>query len=196
VQIRRSRNKDLKNLIDRRNKGLSEVVTTLIILVVAVLLAAVVTYYATNITMTRTQVEEIRFSKEKVWVNYTGAVAAFKIQNLGGRDMLLDRIAFRGVVSDWADVYYYRVPSGIAITGEMNATSYAKLTGDVVELFGRNYTRADTDIPLMSGGVLLIYVRGPDNIQVDDIGTTVAISVFSNNAQYITECNVESATRQ
>ena len=60
------RNKEMLKVIDRKNRGLSEVVTTLILLVVGVLLAAVVTYYATNITMTRTQMEEIRFSKEHV----------------------------------------------------------------------------------------------------------------------------------
>ena len=49
---------------------------------------------------------------------------------------------------------------------------------------------------MISSGVLLVYVKSPDNIQVDDIGTTVSMSVFSNNAQYITECNVESATSQ
>jgi len=52
------------------------------------------------------------------------------------------------------------------------------------------------DIPLISSGVLLIYIKSPDNIQVDDIGTTVSINVFTNNAQYITETNVESATSQ
>jgi len=39
-------------------------------------------------------------------------------------------------------------------------------------------------------------VKSPDNIQQDDIGTTVSISVTTNNAQYINECNVESATDQ
>ncbi len=41
----------------RKDKALSQVVSTLILLVVAVLLAAVATYYATNITMTRTENE-------------------------------------------------------------------------------------------------------------------------------------------
>jgi len=51
-----------------KKKGLSEVVSTLILLVVAVLLAAVVTYYATNITMVRTENEQLMFSKVHVWV--------------------------------------------------------------------------------------------------------------------------------
>ncbi|UCD46101.1 MAG: hypothetical protein JSV27_00695, partial [Candidatus Bathyarchaeota archaeon] len=53
----------------RKNKALSEVVSTLILLVVAVLLAAVATYYATNITMVRTENEQLMFSKVHVWVN-------------------------------------------------------------------------------------------------------------------------------
>jgi len=58
------------------------------------------------------------------------------------------------------------------------------------------YNQSMGDIPLISSGVLLIYIKSPDNIQVDDIGTTVSINVFTNNAQYITETNVESATSQ
>ena len=110
-------------------RGLSQVVTTLILLVVAVLLASVVTYYATNITMTRTQEEEVHINKQHVWVNRTGAVAAFKVHNLGGRDILIDKIAVRGVENPWSRVYYYRVPSGTAIFGDMNITSPARLTG-------------------------------------------------------------------
>jgi hypothetical protein len=41
-----------------------------------------------------------------------------------------------------------------------------------------------------------VYIKDPDNIQLDDIGTTVSMSVYTNNAQYITEINVESATTQ
>jgi len=180
----------------RKEKGLSEVVSTLILLVVAVLLAAVATYYATNITLTRTEIEEIRFSKEHVWVNSTGAVAAFKIQNLGGKDILIDKLTTRGVESAWSNVWFYRVPSGSSITGDMNVTSSALLDTTSETIDGNSYTQASADIPLVSSGVLLVYIKSPGNIQVDDIGTTVSMSVFSNNAQYITECNVESATSQ
>jgi len=179
----------------RKSRALSEVVTTLILLVVAVLLAAVVTYYATNITMTRTESELISFSKAHVWVNTTGAVGALKIQNLGGRDILIDKISVRGVDEAWDTSWYYRVPSGTAITGDMNVTSYALLTGSPT-IDGENYTQASSDLPLTSGAEILIYVKGPDNVQLDDLGTSVSISIHTNNAQYITEVNVESATTQ
>jgi len=178
-----------------KKRGLSEVVSTLIILVVAVLLAGVVAYYATNVVMTRSETEDIQFTTSHVWVNSSGAIAAFKLQNLGGRDILIDKFTVRGVASEWADVFVYRVPSGTAITADLNITSYAGLI-DGVSIDGKVYDAATADIPLMSGGELLVYIKDPDNIQVDDIGTTVSMSVFTNNAQYITEENVESATTQ
>jgi len=196
VTKKRLRNGELTKVLSKRNKGLSVVVTTLIILVVAVLLAAVVTYYATNITMTRTTIEEVRFCKEHVWVNSTGAVAGFMLQNLGGRDILIDKFSVRSVECHWSTIWYYRIPSGQIILGDMNMTSYARFTNSTVLIDGRNYTQAVSDIPLISGGELLVYVRGPQNIQLDDIGTAVNISVTTNNAQYITECIVKSGTLQ
>jgi len=59
----------------RNGRGLSQVVTTLILLVVAVLLTGVVTYYATNVTMTRTQQEEVRVTWQHIWVNGTGGTS-------------------------------------------------------------------------------------------------------------------------
>ena len=111
----------------RSERGLSETVSVLILLVVAVLLASVTAYYTTNITLTRTKGEEARISKARVWVNGSGAVAAFKVQNLGGRDVLVDGIRVRGVEPEWTDVYYYRIPTGSSLTGDLNRTSYASL---------------------------------------------------------------------
>ena len=196
VHRKRSRNEELRKVLKEKSRGLGEVVSVLILLVVAVLLTTVVSYYATNVTMTRTSMEEVRITHDHVWVNSSGAVAAFKLQNLGGRDILIDKFSVRGVESVWSDIYYYRVPSGTVIEADLNITGYASLTGSSVIIDGKNYTQADADLPLISGGELLVYVRSPDNIQQDDIGTAVSITVNTNNAQYINECNVESATDQ
>ena len=101
----------------------------------------------------------------------------------------------RGVDGVWTDVWYYRVPSGTAITGDINVTSYTLLTGSPT-IDGENYTQASSDLPLISGGEILVYLKGPDNVQLDDIGASISISVHTNNAQYITEVNVESTTTQ
>jgi hypothetical protein len=190
------RNGELTTLTENKNKGLSIVVTTLILLVVGVLLAAVVAYYATNITTTRTNTEEVRISSPHVWVNSTGAVAAFKVQNIGGKDILLYKIAVRSVEATWTQVYIYRVPTTTRVSNDVNVTSYDLITGANFTLDGRTYSQITSDVPLISGAVLLVYVKGPSNIQMDDIGTTVDVGVTTNNAQYLTECNVRSCTYQ
>ena len=52
----------------------------------------------------------------------------------------------------------------------------------------------DSDIPMRSGETILFSVENPTNIGLDDIGTPISITVFTNNAQWIIETNVESAS--
>ena len=181
---------------DRR--GLSEVVSTLILLVVAVLLAAIVTYYATNITMTRTTTEDARVSKYHIWVNASGSMGAFKLQNLCGKDILIDKVVIRGVSCAWADVAYYRVQDGEDVTGDFvltyNETEKAFNATMVGILATAWNTEGDSDIPMRSGETILFSVADPTNIGLDDIGTPISITVFTNNAQWIIETNVESAS--
>jgi len=180
----------------RRERGLSNILTTLILLIIAVLLAFVVTYYSTNAVFIRSETEEIHFRNEHIWVNSTGAVAAFKLQAFGGKDVLIDEIRVRGVEQSWTDVYCYRVPSSTSITGDMNVTSYARFSGASVTIDGRVYDQATDDIPLCSGSELLVYIKDPDNVKVGNEGKKATISIVTNNAKYTTELNVDTATRQ
>ncbi len=174
-------------------KGLAQVVTTLMLLVFSILLSGIAIYYSINIVSVRLQTEEVRVNKEEIWVNSTGAVGAFRVQNLGGRDILIDKIEIRGVAETWSDVFFNRLVAGTSVNADLNVTSYGNLMGQPV-IDGRMYNPASNDIPLGSGLDLLIYIKGPDNVQMEDIGTTVSISVHTMNAQYITECNVKSAS--
>ena len=186
-------------------RGLSQVVTTLILLVVAVLLAGIVTYYATNITMTRTEQEDVDIAKAHVWVNSTGgAEAAIVVQCLGGRDVLVDKITVRGVESTWSsnNVYFWRAGT-TSITTDLsyaqpnlanNFDPSASYPWNVtIQGSARQLSKATTDVDLASSYNLVFYVLSPDNIDLDDIGTTVSITVFTVNGQYIEEVNVEYA---
>ena len=187
---------ELSFRLGARRRGLSVVVTTLILVVVSAMLACAVAYYATNITMTRTRQEEARITKQRIWANSTGDVAAFKLQNLGGKDFRIEKITVRNVDSPWSNVYYHRVPEGTTFTGVMNITSPAKLTGPSVTIQGRLYAQASTDIPLASGGEILFYVKDLANIRLDDIGIACSIAVVTANGQYAVECMVGYADSQ
>ena len=181
----------------KNKKALSTVVTTLIILVVSVLLATVVTFYAINVTTTRVQEESLFLTKQHVWYNTTGdwAEGALVIVNTGGKDVVLDKITVRGQEVPWAHVYYWRTNT-VTVSKDLTVTS-TELTGSSVNITvqdeTRNFTQASEDLTLISGYTMVVYIKNPDSIALNDVGITVGITVFTSNAQYYKEVNVEAA---
>ena len=185
----------MKNILKNR-LALSTVVTTLIILVVSVLLAGVVTYFAINVTSTRVQEENLSLSKQHIWVAMDGtAVAAIMVTNTGGRDVVLSKIACRGQDSAAADIFYVVAGTGDVLTTDLNWTGAAAvaigdaaggITSDTLLALG-----TDT-LVLTSGSTMAIYINSPDSINVNDIGLTVAITVFTSQAIHYKESNVEA----
>jgi hypothetical protein len=186
------------NTLLRSKKGLSTVVTTLIILVVSVLLATVVTFYAINVTTTRVQEESIQVYKLHTWHDgSTYAETAFLIINTGGRDLVLDKIAVRGQEIAWNTVWYNKTTSTIsndldyvtptnssylAASATIGSTSFTLTQGTLGE-----------DLILQSGDSMIVYILNPDHISVSDIGVTVGVTLFTANAQYYKESNVQAS---
>jgi hypothetical protein len=165
----------LKNRI-----ALSTVVTTLIILVVSVLLASVLTYFAINIVSTRVQEESLSVTNQHIWVDSAGAaVGAIMITNNGGRDVVIDKINVRGqectalfadpAQDPTADILYAAAPADPYI---------AVPPGE--------------SIVLPSGATVGVMITTPDSIGINDIGTTAAFTVFTSQAMYYKETNVQA----
>ena len=165
----------------KSKRALSTVVTTLIILVVSVLLATVVTFYAINVTTTRVQEESLQITNLHVWCNDTGyATAAFVITNTGGRDVVLDKITVRGVEIPGDNIYYKPV------------TSVSDPPYNNTPPSGYNQV-GDDALVLSSGSRMIIYLFGLSHISTSDIGVTVSVVVFTANAQYHKETNIQAA---
>jgi len=189
----------MKSLL-KSKKGLSTVVTTLIILVVSVLLATVVTFYAINVTTTRVQEESIQVYKLHLWHNGTTfSEAAFLIINTGGRDLVMDKISVRGQETSWANLWYNKTQNSISddvpyvtpeADGTLNGTSMITISGTAYDF---TQGSAGEDLILKSGWSMIVYITNPDSLSVSDIGVTVGITIFTANAQYYKESNVEAA---
>ena len=189
----------MKNILKNR-LALSTVVTTLIILVVSVLLAGVVTYFAINVTSTRVQEESLQLTKLHVWCPSNGSQteAAFLIINTGGRDVVINKITVRGQEAPWGQVYsaigsvtndLAYIP-GTGTTAGTNAV-VAITTADAL-VTGQTAAVASGDITLKSGDSMVVYIVGPDSITINDIGLTVGITVFTSQAMYYQEANVQA----
>jgi len=179
----------------KNKKALSTVVTTLIILVVSVLLATVVTFYAINVTTTRVQEESLFLTKQHVWYSTVNsrAQAALVIVNTGGKDVVIDKITVRGQESAWTNVFYNVTTGSISADLTPNST----LTGGgkiLIDTTNYTFTQGSSgkDLTLKSGYTMIVYIDQPDSIALNDVGITVGITIFTSNAQYYKETNVQA----
>jgi hypothetical protein len=181
----------------RNRLALSTVVTTLIILVVSVLLATVVVFYATNVVSTRVQEESLSLTKQHIWVEMDGTcVAAIMITNIGGRDVVLGKIAVRGQAVDMPTQVWYAVAgSGDTLTTDLNYTAGATIGNTTVfgGLSGAPAQPTGDSLVLPSGETVVVYLINPGTVSVNDIGVTLAITVFTSQAIYYKETNVEAS---
>ena len=187
----------MKNIL-RNRLALSTVVTTLIILVVSVLLAGVVTYFAINVTSTRVQEESLQISKMHCWYQTAApnGQAAFLIINTGGRDIVINKIAVRGQTSAWTNILTkVATPSDdLAYSSTITADKkYYTMTAGAATAQDVMDTHSG-DITLTSGNSMVVYVKSPDSITINDIGLTVGITVFTSQAMYYQEANIEAAS--
>ena len=145
--------------------------------------------------------------------------ASLKVINTGGRDVVITKIAVRGQDNAWTswvagptdsqfivyavtdspiqtDMYFQ--PTGITVpTTDPATTTVTPLT---LSLLGTgttdqfSFSYATTDLVLKSGYSLLVYIVNPDSITTNDIGLTVSITLYTAQAMYYQECNVQAYT--
>jgi len=181
----------MRNILKNR-LALSTVVTTLIILVVSVLLAGVVTYFAINVTSTRVQEESLQLSYQHVWVTAAGAAqAAVMITNTGGRDVVISQIQVRGqTCANLFDLTPATTELTTDLTHVAALANASAVTGFAEVLVS---VAAGQNIVLPASHTVVVYINTPDSISINDIGLTVGFTVFTSQAMYYKEANVQAA---
>ena len=186
-----------KMKILKNRLALSTVVTTLIILVVSVLLAGVVTYFAINVVSTRVQQESIKVSCPSVWVDAAGtAQAGMLITNTGGRDVVITQVEIRGIAATFGagGNVYDQLNVGGTIPGSLSAQLAAGLTAGTVNVFTGDTTTnlklSVGQLVLTSGSTMAVYITAPTSVSINDVGTTIGMTVFTAQAMYYQETNV------
>jgi hypothetical protein len=185
----------------RNRLALSTVITTLIILVVAVLLAGVVTYFAINVVSTRVQQESVKVSCPSVFVDSAGtAEAAMLITNTGGRDVVISQIEVRGIAATFgaSGNVYDQLNVGGTIPGSLSAETNASLVAKTQNVFTGDTTTklaiSAGQLVLTSGSTMAVYITAPTSVSIQDVGTTIGMTVFTAQAMYYQETNVHTTS--
>ena len=92
-------------------------------------------------------------------------------------------------------VKYYRVQSGDDVSGDFKLKEVAS---EVFAQIGSvpaqdDWDTAPSDMPLKSSGSMLFFITNPTNIALNDVGTTISLTIYTSNAQWIVETIVQAA---
>ncbi len=133
-------------------------------------------------------------TKPHIWCPQNSAdnpQAALAIVNTGGRDVVITKVTVRGQEAIPANVYYGTTEDPVT-----DKIAYTTLSGDIsVDIGDGNSVslKASTGaLTLNTGKSLVIYIDNPDSISVNDVGLTVGITVFTSQAMYYKESNVQT----
>ena len=81
-------------------------------------------------------------------------------------------------------------PFGTHLTGGAQVTGVnLPASNGLNGVFIFNY--ATTDLTLKSGDTMLLYIVNPDSITINDVGLTVSLTIYTAQAMYYQECNVQ-----
>jgi hypothetical protein len=106
---------------------------------------------------------------------------------------VIDKIAVRGQECAWTTVFYNK--SQLTINNDLPYNSTLADGGSItIGSTAFTFTQASDDLILKSGYSMVVYIDDPDHISVSDIGVTVGVTVFTANAQYYKESNVEASS--
>jgi len=174
----------------RRRRGLGTVISTLIILIASVILSAGLIFFGGSLFQSNAEREAIQLSNAHIWVspNGTSSVAAVVIQNTGDKQLVIERIAIRGLsvpISDW----YYNNDATMATASNIQRDLPYDGTLGTVNIDGvageEVLTRATGPLYLDQGQVVFVYLANPAGISAIDGGLGFSMDVGAGKASAV-----------
>lgn len=187
------------NRLFRNKRALGTPVANLLILTSAIILTLTVTFFATNVTTSQVQKENLYIARSHMWyVNRTDSVGAVLIINTGPTDIVLNKITVKGLECDWngTDSYIVYCKTDEVPQGDLPFISnFTSAENSTVTIGREEYTFAvaGDDFTLKSGWVMMFYMAIPERLMVYDLGLPVRMSISTTQAVYCTETLVQTA---
>jgi hypothetical protein len=196
----------MTNIINRRKKGISTVLTTLIIVVASVVLGTAVTLFGTSLFQTGAQNTNMAVQSQNLWINPdvdAGAPVrplvegAFAVRNTGDKLIAVDKIQVRGAIvpfaqwyaSDPATTTAAMIQSQLLYDTEVAVADLASLPASItITAAGSNVTltKQTGPVSLDPGKSTIIFHVAPGSLDTDtsndiitsaDVGAAATVAV-------------------
>ncbi len=184
--------------MNKKNKGLSTIITTLIIVTASVVLGTAVVLFASGIFQSSVEEEAISVTSVKLWGNTsTNSQGAFIVKNTGSKELAIQTIKVRGIGSVFSDWYYFDTATNTTITsqtvltydtnGGTNDLTNITMAGDT-----HTFTQAIGPLSLKPGETLVVYVSAPGSLDNTDAGSSATMSITAKQATQVLRITVSS----
>lgn len=174
-------------------------VANLIILTAAVLLSVTVVAFATNVTTSQVQKENMYIAETHLWyINSAYSVGAISIVNTGPSDIVLTKIVIKGLQSTWngTDNYVIYNKTNQTLPGNLPLVENFTNTESTDITIGNTpftFDAAQEGLTLKSGWTITFYIAIPNTIMIYDLGQAIRITISTTQAVYATETLVQTA---
>lgn len=210
--------KEMTNIMNRRKKGISTVLTTLIIVVASVVLGTAVTLFGTSLFQTGASQQNIAVTNTHLWFDPDDAgservLGAAVVRNTGDKLVAVDSIKVRGTTlafGDWFAAKTLETADGSAITNVettaqfiyLNSTTLTDQTA--IDIDGSGTAIQSTNEPffeqqsgpvsLEPGESVIMYFEVPGTvIGAEDVGAAATLNINAGqltSVQSVTVANV------
>jgi hypothetical protein len=182
----------------QKRRGIGTVITTLIVLIASVVLGAGVIFFGGSLFQTNAQSESIKVTNSHVWVsNNNTSVAAFAVQNTGGKPVSLNAISIRGLSVPTASWYYNTNSADASAANIQREFVHDFVPSDGVNVDGlagaEGFTQAAGPISMNQGEAKIIYLLDPANIDAIDAGNNMTFSIQAGQASAVQSVAVVNA---
>jgi len=142
-----------------------------------------------------TSEETLDLTNQYAWYNQTGwSGAALVIVNTGERDVIIRKVTVRGMECGWNTIYYWKTDTG-PVSEQLKQTP-VQLSGNTFDIVidgePQIFHKATTELTLLSGWTIVLYINDPGNITSNDVGQEVTITIFTENKLYYIEAYVDT----
>lgn len=188
----------MKLQVENHNSALHinvKIAALVIVIFVGGIISGIALLQFTNTNGNNTsQDEEMKIKSSAIWIqsDWQYSQGAILIANEGNVAAKLREITVRGIECSWTDVYYWKGNIG-TVTGELDPSAN-ELSGSLVAIAvdGKEQTfqQATSEITLDAYQTMVLYIKNPGNITLQDVPSKVTIAVFTEREMYSQETGV------
>ncbi len=185
------------DILNRKNKGLSTIITTLIIVTASVVLGTAVILFASGIFESSVEEEAITVTSTNLWGNTsTNSQLGFIVKNSGSTELAIATVKVRGIESPFTAWYTFDTADNTSITSQTVLSYQGGASPDLtnITMAGSffNFTLSTGPLGIKPGETFVVYVLAPGSVDSTDAGSSATVIISALQATQVIRITIST----